>query len=111
MFGLPEKTIQQLQNFFAKQDALEQVKIYGSRALGTYEKTSDIDLAIFVKEGEDVAAHIKTELEELPTPYLFDVTDYKQITNENLKEHIDKYGKLFYRQGEDNHDQRRTTSS
>ena len=29
-------------------------------------------------------------------PYFFDVLDYSKITNPDLKDHIDRVGKLFY---------------
>ena len=30
-------------------------------------------------------------------PYYFDTNIYSQLTNEQLKEEIDRYGKIFYR--------------
>ena len=36
------------------------------------------------------------ELDELPTPYKFDVIDFKELSQENMIESINKYGKLFY---------------
>jgi len=39
---------------------------------------------------------IRYEIDELPTPYMFDITDYNTVGNENLKIHIDTYGKIFY---------------
>ena len=39
------------------------------------------------------------DLEELPTPYLFDVIDYRRITHPPLLEHIERVGKvLFHKQ-------------
>lgn len=37
------------------------------------------------------------ELDDLPTPYMFDVTDYKALTHEGMKKSIDTDGKLFYK--------------
>ena len=34
--------------------------------------------------------------EDLPIPYYFDVLDYKNLSNLNLKKHIDKEGKIIY---------------
>ncbi len=94
-FGLPEKTIKLLREFFSRYPEIEEVKIYGSRALGTYERGSDIDFAIYSKE--NISAELLTELDELPTPYLFDVTDYNSLKHQKLKDHIDKYAKNFYK--------------
>jgi len=68
--------------------------IFGSRAMGNYRYNSDIDIAVF---GTDInIGKIYTELDELPTPYKFDVVDYGKIKNENLREHINSCGKLLY---------------
>ena len=76
MFGLPEHIIEMLQNYFQNQHDITEVRVYGSRATGNYRQGSDIDLVVFSKAGHDVSGHVKTELEDLPTPYLFDVADY-----------------------------------
>lgn len=72
--------------------------LYGSRALGTFKKGSDIDLALKGETLSDsVCAQIHFELEEdIPLPYFFDVTHYASIDNDKLKAHIDQFGKVFY---------------
>lgn len=91
-FGLPQKTLEQILTFLQSFEEIEKVKIYGSRALGTYKKGSDIDLAFYTESNKDITAKLLAGLEELPTPYKFDVTNYNEITNQSLKEHIDKCG-------------------
>jgi hypothetical protein len=40
---------------------------------------------------------LKTMLEDgLYLPYFYDVLDYSKISNPDLKEHIDRVGKVFY---------------
>lgn len=39
---------------------------------------------------------IAGELDNLPTPYKFDVIDYKNLSHQGMKNCIDKDGKLFY---------------
>ncbi len=95
-FGLSENTIKILQEYFAKIDSIEVVKIYGSRVMGNYRKGSDIDFAIFGDVDSALVGKITYEIDELPTPYMFDITGYNSIQNEKLKEHIDNYGKVFY---------------
>jgi len=95
-FGLSENTTRILQDYFEKIDCIEMVKIYGSRAIGNYRKGSDIDFAIFGDVDSSLIGKITYEIDELPTPYMFDITCYNTIGNEKLKEHIDKYGKVFY---------------
>ncbi len=94
-FGLPERTIDELLNYFKQKPEIEKVVIYGSRAKGTYHNGSDIDFAIWTDKHENVA-RILSELDELSTPYMFDVTDYKTLEHQGMKNSIDKDGKLFY---------------
>ena len=65
--------------------------------MGTEERGSDVDLAIFTSCDRDISDHIKADLEQLPTPYLFDVTDYTHIVHSGLKNHIDRVGKIFFK--------------
>lgn len=95
-FGLSENTISILTKYFSKIPEIKMVKIYGSRAMGNYRRGSDIDFALYGNINKDLVKNISFEIDELNTPYLFDITDYATIQNEKLKEHIDKYGKLFF---------------
>ncbi len=94
-FGLPDRTVNELSAYFKARPFIEKVVIYGSRANGTYHKGSDIDFAIWTDE-HDKIVRISGELDDLPTPYKFDVTDYKSLTHQGMKNSIDKEGKLFY---------------
>lgn len=94
-FGLPQRTIDELLNYFKQKSEIEKVVIYGSRAKGTYHNGSDIDFAIWTNKHESIT-NILSELDDLPTPYMFDVTDYRTLNHEGMKNSIDKDGKLFY---------------
>lgn len=96
-FGLSDRTIKELRNFFKKFPEIEEVKIYGSRAMDNYEEGSDIDFAIYGDINHDLLAKIIYEIDELPTPYKYDITDYNTLGHKNLKEHIDRVGKTFYK--------------
>lgn len=97
MFGLSDRTLDLLTAYFATQTELKEVWVYGSRAMGNYRPGSDIDLAIITTSAVDLAAHIQSDLEELPTPYTFDVVDYNKISHKPLQEHIDRVKKLMYK--------------
>ena len=99
-FGIPERTINELLEYFKSKSFIEKVCIYGSRAKGTYRNGSDIDFAIWTDDHER-AQRIWGELDALPTPYMFDVTDYKALTHEGMKQSIDTDGKLFYQRGKE----------
>lgn len=94
-FGLSEKTIEIIKKLLSNYQQIKEVKIFGSRAKGNYKPSSDIDLALFGNIDDKLLRHITSELDELPTPYQFDVLNYNDIDNENLKNNIDKFGKIF----------------
>lgn len=94
-FGLPERTITELLEYFRTRPEIEKVVVYGSRAKGTYRKGSDIDFAIW-SDKENIS-EIVSDLDELPTPYMFDVINYKILSHENIKKSIDNDGIVFYK--------------
>ncbi len=96
MFGLPENVLILLKAYFQGHPHITQVYIYGSRTMGKEKPGSDVDLAIVSQTDQDISGRVKLDLEELPTPYLFDVIDYKRISHLPLKEHIDRVGKLLF---------------
>ena len=96
MFGLPESTLEMLTSYFFRYPEIEKVKIYGSRAKGNYKRGSDIDLAFYCRSENDLTARLLFDLDELPTPYLFNVTNYYRLKHKELKEHIDRMGQLLY---------------
>lgn len=96
-FGLDDETIKLIQNLFSEIESIEMVKIFGSRAKGNYKPASDIDFAIFGEIDSKGLRHIACELDELSTPYKFDILNYNEIENQALKESIDNYGKIFYK--------------
>lgn len=95
-FGLPERTIEEITAYFKTKPEIELVKIFGSRAKGTYRTGSDIDFAVWTDK-QDSFLRIAGELDDLPTPYKFDVIDYKNLSHEGVKNSIDRDGIVFYK--------------
>ncbi|WP_422475588.1 nucleotidyltransferase domain-containing protein [Endozoicomonas sp. ALB032] len=94
MFGLPEATLQQIIACLSGFTEISRAAIFGSRAMGTYRAGSDVDIVIWLtNDNPHTVARIAAALDELPTPYLFDVVDYGTITHEPLKAHIDNKAK------------------
>lgn len=94
MIGLSEEELSTLQNVFSNFDNISQVILFGSRAIRTNRKSSDVDLAI---KGEDLGINTISKLknileEQTKLPYFFDIIIYDHINNQELKEQIDKYG-------------------
>lgn len=98
--GFTEFQYQELIRFIETFPDIELVKVFGSRAMGTYKKGSDADLVVF---GDNVSYETITALsyvlnEESILPYYFDVLAGSQISSEALIKHIDELGKVIYRQ-------------
>lgn len=97
MFGLSDINKDKINNVFARFPSISKVVIYGSRAKGNYKVGSDIDLMLFGKNlTHKELLHIYFELDELLTPYQFDLSLYSQVESNDLLEHVSRIGKIFY---------------
>ena len=88
MIGLTAQEIKEIKDTLHNM-GIEKIILFGSRAKGTHQKGSDVDLAI---DGDAKKAHYLLN-EETNLPYFFDVLNLSKITNKNLKEHIKRVGK------------------
>ncbi|RLB75402.1 MAG: nucleotidyltransferase domain-containing protein [Deltaproteobacteria bacterium] len=96
-FGLSDSTILKIQQVFEKYPQIDKVMVYGSRAKGTFRPGSDIDLTLFGKElDQRQCSEIAEELDELLLPYTIDLSVFDQLKHPDLKEHIERVGKIFY---------------
>ena len=96
-FGIAQLSLQKLDELFSRYKVIDKVIIYGSRAKGNFREGSDIDLALEGKElDSDVLLSIRNELDDLMLPYKIDLSIYKNISNEELLDHIKRVGQLFY---------------
>lgn len=74
----------------------EKIILFGSRAKGSYKKGSDIDIAIVKdKISFDQLNQIRVDLNDLLLPYKIDILDFNKISNQELKEHILRVGKVL----------------
>lgn len=99
MYGLLERDLKFNLEAVSKYPNIEEVIVFGSRATGNYKKGSDVDLAV---KGQNIDRKMVNRIsddlnEEYPLPYFFNVVNYSNISNEELKKHIDFLGKLIYR--------------
>jgi len=88
---------QRFSNFERALEKLSQAILYGSRALGNYKPSSDIDLSL-KGGGIDLSLQIQIEfdLDDLMLPYKFDLSIYDKISNPEFLQHIDRMGKTMY---------------
>lgn len=97
MMGLSIEELQILKDVFKTFKNIDEVVLFGSRALNTHKKGSDVDIAIKGNIDIQTLSKLKYTLEEdTLLPYFFDVVIYERIDNKDLKEHIDKFGQIIY---------------
>jgi len=95
--GLSEATIKKIHSAFAKFPQIKTVILYGSRAKGTFRNGSDIDLSIKdSKVSYNDLLSLELEIDELMTPYSFDISVLENIENSDLVKHIERAGRVFY---------------
>ena len=94
-----DRDLRYIQEAIKKYSEIDEAIIFGSRAMGNYKKGSDVDIAL---KGQNVNRRTVTRLsddlnEVYPLPYFFDVISYNDISNEELKKHIDSAGKTIFK--------------
>lgn len=96
-YGLDTKYVEMIRNVFSRHPEVEKVILFGSRAKGSYKPGSDIDMAV-IGEGvtKNTLSSLLGEFEDSLLPFFVDIVSYSQITNLELKEHIDRVGKVIY---------------
>lgn len=96
-FGLGAETVEKMTAVFARHPAIEKVVLYGSRAKGTHKPGSDIDMTLI---GESLTRQewerITEELDGLDLPYIIDLSVFAWLSNSQLREHIERVGRVFY---------------
>lgn len=95
-FGLTDSEQELICGVLRRHSEVTSAKIFGSRAKGSSQPASDIDLALWGNVSASLVAAIAGELDELPLPYTFDVQAYDAINHQPLREHIDRVGQTFY---------------
>ena len=96
-YGLTIDELSKINEVFSSFDEIVKVILYGSRAKGNFKPSSDIDVTLI---GEKLNLKILNEvaclLDDLMLPYTFDSSIFKDISNPDLVEHINRVGKVLY---------------
>ncbi len=90
--GISETVIREIVDI-AKQQEVEKVLLFGSRARGDFRRTSDIDLAV---SGGNVARFAADIQEETSTLLMFDIVDLDGSVQKELLQSIEKEGIIIY---------------
>ncbi|WP_158858374.1 nucleotidyltransferase domain-containing protein [Lunatibacter salilacus] len=95
--GLEQHTVDAITDVFRKYPQITCAILYGSRAKGNYRPNSDIDITL---KGEELDLStlykIETTLDDLLLPYRIDLSNFQNIENSDLKDHINRVGIAFY---------------
>ena len=95
--GLPAGAALQIQAELSRYPAVRQAILFGSRALGTHRRNSDIDLCL---DAPDMPfpdfLQLAAELDEQLLPYSLDLVLQHHIDNPDLLEHIQRVGVVVY---------------
>lgn len=96
--GLEEHLAKEIIKIVRAHKNVDKIILYGSRAMDTFRRTSDIDLAILDKSwtSRDINL-VKFDLNEhVKTPLKFDVVNFYELAKESLKENILREGRVIY---------------
>jgi len=97
MFGLYPKSYKEIIEIIDNCLSIEEVIIYGSRAKGNYREGSDIDITVLGEPNSADISKLWHDLDDSYIPYKFDISIYKDLKSDSLKEHIQIEGKTFYK--------------
>ena len=90
--GLGQKSLQAIADVVYSNIRVQEAKIFGSRAIGTFREGSDIDICLI---GKDLTLtdlnRISSELDDLNIPEIIDLVNFRTIKNENLIKHINTF--------------------
>ena len=82
-----------LKILFEHKDGLAQVKIFGSRARGDFNRTSDVDLAI--KFSRPIHAELSAAFDASTLPFTTDIID-SATAGEKILQNIERDGELLF---------------
>ena len=95
--GLSSETLKKLGSVLRSHPAVEQIILFGSRAMNRHQSASDIDLAL---KGSQLnfsnMLQLKSAIDDLMLPYKVDLVIYETSQNKDLKEHIDRIGIVLW---------------
>lgn len=97
-YGLEQEDLTALVKILASNGKVDQIVLFGSRAKGSFDPGSDIDISISGK-GLDTRDIIdcKVQIDGTSLPYKVDLIIYEKITEPMLRNHIDRVGINLYK--------------
>ena len=92
-FGIDDNDFKRIVDILKLNKKISNAILFGSRAKGSFEPGSDIDIAIKGSElNLNVIIELKITLDDLLLPYKFDIVIYDRISEPALLDHINRVG-------------------
>ncbi|MBM7601432.1 putative nucleotidyltransferase [Virgibacillus halotolerans] len=89
----------ELIRYCSKNDYIEKVMLFGSRARGDFRPNSDIDLAIYTNQATHSKQNlIEADIQEMPTYLKIDIVFLDRLNKKELLANIRKEGVVIYEQ-------------
>ena len=108
--GLSESVIQRIRAVLARIPEVKKAVLFGSRAKGDYRNGSDIDLTLY--GGADLTLSVRhriaVELDDLLLPFMIDLSIFRDISDPDMIEHIQRVGTPMYERQKQLMDEGRT---
>lgn len=95
-FGITEEGRKILTEIFGSYSEVSKVLVFGSRAKGTFGERSDLDMVVMDPIDRRTLGNLWMDISESDLPFTVDLQIWNAIRNANLKEHINRVGKIIY---------------
>lgn len=99
-YGLQESDLDALISVLKKNPKIDEIILFGSRAKGTFNNGSDIDIAL---KGNNLNLQdildATLETEKLLLPYKLDLVIFDRVKEPSLTDHINRVGIVLYKKG------------
>ncbi|WP_369920496.1 nucleotidyltransferase domain-containing protein [Marinomonas polaris] len=96
MGGLSRAECGSINGVFQLYPQIKTVILYGSRAKGNFRPSSDIDLTLVGDLDWSIFTEVENALDDLLLPYKIDLSMFDHLENNQLIEHIERVGLVFY---------------
>lgn len=96
-YGIPTSDLNDVIFILKENEKIRKAILFGSRAKGNFTSGSDVDIALVGNKLKlaDVL-EISVKIDELYLPWKFDIIIYDRIKEPELKNHIERVGKVLF---------------